>query len=154
MLLTIPLPILLLIFYALLDKTLIANGSRGAQDHEEVEYASVGTSPEVTDHDRVPDKPPCSENLRIGINILPFIIPLFSSFFTEYMSNSSVVTTIAFPNSNVMPRDHFLYYSLAYRIGKFVGRSYLFIFACLPRDALEFLSCDKTWIFAGGCYES
>ena len=152
---TIPLPLLILVFYAVLDKDYITNGSyRKPKEHIEVEYTIVasGTTEKAPDTaDKVvtdPQKLPCGEKLRVGCKILPFIIPLFLSFFAEYLSNSSVITTIAFPKSHVLPRDHFLYYSLSYRIGKFIGRSYLFIFACLPRDAIDFLKCDKTWIFA------
>lgn len=144
---TIPLALLILVFYAILDKDYLTNSSQGPQEHREVEYSIVGTSPDQTT--TVPERPPCSEKLRIAVKILPFIIPLFLSFFAEYLSNSSVVTSIAFPESHVLPRDHFLFYSLSYRIGKFMGRSYLFIFACLPRDAVEFLKCDRTWVFAG-----
>ena len=151
-LITIPLPALLLVFYVLLDKTYIVNNTHSTQEHAEVEYTMIGSSPDSADQTTsAPEKPPCSEKLRIGVKILPFIIPLFLSFFAEYLSNSSVVTTIAFPESQVPPRDHFLFYSLSYRIGKFVGRSYLFIFACLPPDAMEFLKCDRTWVFAGMC---
>ena len=146
---TIPIPALLLAFYAILDKDYLTDSS-GPQEHKEVEYMMVGTSPDSpAQTTTVPEKPSCGEKLYIGVKILPFIIPLFLSFFAEYMSNSSVVTSIVFPESHVPPRDHFLFYSLSYRIGKFVGRSYLFIFACLPPDAIEFLKCDKTWVFAG-----
>lgn len=140
----------MLVFYALLDKDNIANGRYSSpKEHVEVQYSIVASTSDTTDQVAIdPQNPPCGEKLRIGIRILPFIIPLFLSFFAEYMSNSSVITTIAFPNSQVLPRDHFLYYSLSYRIGKFIGRSYLFIFACLPADAVEFLKCDRTWIFA------
>lgn len=149
-LITIPLPLLVLVFYAVLDKEYISNGAYSSpKEHTEVEYSIVGSTPDTTDQTvTVPHKQPCDEKLRIGLRILPFIIPLFLSFFAEYMSNSSVITTIAFPNSQVLPRDHFLYYSLSYRIGKFIGRSYLFVFACLPPEATEFLKCDRTWIFA------
>lgn len=156
--LVIPLPLLVLVFYALLDKDYITNGSyTKPKEHIEVEYTIVASGTADTS-DNAPDtrgkvatdpqKLPCGEKVRIGLKILPFIIPLFLSFFAEYLSNSSVITTIAFPKSGVLPRDHFLYYSLSYRIGKFIGRSYLFIFACLPPDAMDFLKCDRTWIFA------
>ena len=151
---TIPLPVLLLIFYALLDKDLITNGNRSGEEHSNVKYTIIGSTSDTHSPDQsvaLPEKPPCSEKLRIGLKILPFIIPLFLSFFAEYLSNSSVITSIAFPESHLRPRDHFLFYSLAYRSGKFFGRSYLFIFACLPQDTLEFLSCNKTWVFAGMC---
>lgn len=147
---TIPLPVLILVFYAILDKEYIVTAAHAKPtEHEGVEYSIVGSTNEDTEQTtEVPQRPRCGEKLRIGARILPFIIPLFFSFFAEYMSNSSVVTTIAFPKSHIHPRDHFLYYSLSYRIGKFIGRSYLFVFACLPPEATDFLKCDRTWILA------
>lgn len=145
--LTIPLPALIIIFYALLDRENIANGN-GAE-HKNVQYTIVGSEPDSPHQSTdLPEKSQFSQKLRIGFKILPFIIPLFLSFFAEYMSNSSVITTIGFPDSHVPPRDHFLFYSLSYRIGKFIGRSYLFVFACLPPEAVDFLTCNKTWVFA------
>ena len=146
---TVPFPFLLLMFYAVLDKSNVLSISRRPHERVEVEYTAVGTSDSAEKPASIPERLSFGGNLRIGVKILPFIIPLAFSFFAEYMSTSAVVTTIAFPNSGVMPRDHYLYYALAYRLGKFVGRGYLFIFACLPDEAIEFLKCDKTWIFAG-----
>ena len=146
---TIPFPLLLMVFYAVLDKSNVLSISRRPQERVEVEYTAVGTSDSAEKPASIPEKRLYGENLRIGVKLLPFIIPLGFSFFAEYLSTSTVVTTIAFPNSGALPRDHYLYYALAYRLGKFVGRGYLFIFACLPEEAIEFLKCDKTWIFAG-----
>lgn len=108
--LVIPLPLLILVFYALLDKDYITNGSyTRPKEHTEVEYTIVasGTADTADTADNAPDtrgkvatdpqKLHCDEKVRIGLKILPFIIPLFLSFFAEYLSNSSVITTIAFP---------------------------------------------------------
>lgn len=89
----------------------------------------------------------CGDMLKIALKLIPFILPLFISFFAEYLSMTSIVTTVAFPRSHVLPRDHYQYYSLGYRVGKFVGRSYLFILTCIP-DAVAFLKCNRTWVFA------
>jgi len=143
---TIPLPLLLLVFYALLDKDYITNRSK---ERIEVEYAivpSASDTMEQTTTDR--EESLCSEQLRIGVKILPYIIPLLLSFGAEYLSNSSVITTIAFPNSKFLPRDHFLYYFFSYEMGKFLGRSHLFILSCLPSDIIELLKCKRTWVFA------
>ena len=140
----------MLVFYALLDKENITNGLQAPNKRTEIEYTIVGSSPDGNEQTATePEKAPCGQKLRIGVKILPFIIALLVSFFSEYLSISSVVTSVAFPNSHVPARDHFLFYTLSYGIGKFVGRSYLFIFACLPHDAMEFLKCSKTWIFSG-----
>ena len=147
---TIPLPVLFLVFYAVLDKDYIANGSHSSpKEHTEVEYTMVGSTSGTTDQIvTAPQKLPCGEKLKISWRILQFIIPLILSFFAEYLTYSSVITTIAFPDSQVMPRDHFLFYSLSYTIGKFIGRSFLLMFACLSSEATDFLKCDRTWVFA------
>lgn len=147
---TIPFPALWLVFYFILDKSYISNEPQGAQKRTEIKYTSLKNSP-----DESANRPTtiggifsCTEQLRIAFKILPFILSLFLSFFAEYLSNSSVITSIAFPDSKLHPRDHFLVYFLSYMLGKFVGRSHLFIFSFLPSEATEFLMCDKTWIFA------
>ena len=143
---TIPLPLLLLVFYALLDKDYITDRTK---ERIEVEYTivpSASDTMEQTTTDR--EESLCSEQLRIGVKILPYIIPLLLSFGAEYLSNSSVITTIAFPNSKFLPRDHFLYYFFSYEMGKFLGRSHLFILSFLPSDYLDVLRCKRTWLFA------
>lgn len=147
---TIPLPLLLVAFYALvLEKDFEVSGSDSRQKGKELEYKIVGSTPDDDDGttDTSPEKHLCSEKLQITYKILPFITALSLSFFSEYLSISSVVTTIGFPSSKVRPRDHYIFYTLSYEIGKFVGRSYMFLFAFLPSDAMEFLRCSKTWVF-------
>lgn len=149
---TIPLPLLLVVFYALvLEKDFEVSGSDSRQKDKEMEYKIVGSTPDDDDGttDTSPEKHLCSEKLQITYKILPFITALSLSFFSEYLSISSVVTTIGFPSSKVRPRDHYIFYTLSYEIGKFVGRSYMFLFAFLPSDAMEFLRCSKTWVFTG-----
>ena len=142
---TIPLPLLVLVFYAILDKDYITNGPEG---RIEVEYTIVPSASDTTEQTTTDtEKSLCSEQLRIGRKILPFIIALLLSFGAEYLSNSSVITTIAFPNSNILARDHFLYYFLSYEMGKFLGRSHLFMLSCLPFDIIELCKCKRTWIF-------
>lgn len=150
---TIPFPVLWLVFYAILDKSYISNEPQGAHKRTEIKYTSLKNSPEESaNRPKTTDGIfSCTEQLRIAFKILPFILSLFLSFFAEYLSNSSVITSIAFPDSKLHPRDHFLVYFLSYMLGKFVGRSHLFIFSFLPPKATEFLMCDKTWIFAGWC---
>ena len=148
---TIPFPALWLVFYAILDKSYISNGPQSAQKRTEIKYTSLKNSPDESANRSTTTGGifSCTEQLRIAFKILPFILSLFLSFFAEYLSNSSVITSVAFPDSRLHPRDHFLIYFLSYMLGKFVGRSHLFIFSFLPPEATEFLMCDKTWIFAG-----
>ncbi|XP_027060503.1 protein BTN1-like [Pocillopora damicornis] len=141
----IPLPLSILVSYAMLDKGDISNGEGlGTKVVKKAKYTAVSMDELLIPSQRLS----YGEKFRIGRKIICFIIPLFFSFFAEYLANSSVITTIAFPNSQVLPRDHFLYYSLSYCTGKFLGRSYLLLFAWLSKDLTEFLFCDRTWIFA------
>ena len=141
----IPLPLSILVSYAMLDKGDISNGEGlGTKVVKKAKYTAVSMDELLVPSQRLS----YGEKFRIGRKIICFIIPLFFSFFAEYLANSSVITTIAFPNSQVLPRDHFLYYSLSYCTGKFLGRSYLLLFAWLSKDLTEFLFCDRTWIFA------
>ena len=146
---TIPLPLLLVVFYAVLEKNFLTNGSSSRpKGRLQVEYTIIPSSSDNTDPFGTDIQTSlCGEKLRIGVKILPYIIPLFLSFFAEYLSNSSVITTIV-PNSKVHPRDHFLYYFFSYEMGKFLGRSHLFILSFLPSDYLEVLRCKRTWLFA------
>ncbi|XP_032221255.2 protein btn-1 [Nematostella vectensis] len=175
--LTIPWPIFFLIFYLALDKEPIRDtpiratplhrsgstrGSMGGSTRgtmrgstrSKVSYKTLLTK--ETESDSETDEPnnnttrlSCSNKLSVAVQLVPLLIPLFISFFTEYLAVTSVVTTIALPNSRLRPRDHYLYYSLFYRIGKFMGRSYLFLLSCLPRfvDCMRD-TCQYTWIFA------
>lgn len=113
----------------------------------EIKYTRVDSITEA-DSD-VQKKFSCSEKLHIALKISPFIIALCLSFFSEYLSMSSVVTTIAFPSSGIDLRDHFIYYTLSCGVGKFIGRSHLFLLSFLPLDDKEFLKCSRTWIFTG-----
>ena len=147
-LITIPLPLFFLVFYALMDKTNLNSGASSVTQHKDVEYSKL-TSPhdsETLEHQE--ERPDLVNKLRISIKIMPFIISLLLSFFAEYTTMLAIITTIAFPNSHISPRDHFLYFFLSYEVGKFVGRTYLFLFSCFQGDALDVLRCVKTWIFA------
>ena len=161
-LITAPWSILYLIFYAMLDKEPIYEAAAAMQntrdpvsyeklkdsdednsDEEEIEHFSKDTSSKKTSSSLG-----CREKLIVSWKLLPFIVPLALSFFVEYLVSASVVTTVSFPNSGIPPRDHYLYYSLAYRIGKFVGRSYLFFFSFLT-DVSSLLKCRHSqWVFA------
>ena len=146
-------PIFYLVFYAILDKEPIeAYQQLKAKKNEHIRYKVIDSASDdgsLSDDDttfKCPYNLACGRKLATALKITPFIIPLFVSFFAEYLILTSVITTVAFPNSHVMPRDHYQYYSLGYRVGKFVGRSYLFIFSCFP-DVVSSLKFSKTWVF-------
>ena len=145
-------PIFYLVFYAILDKEPI-DAYRQLKANEGIRYKVIDSASDdgsTSDDDKAFNCPynlACGRKLAITLKITPFIIPLFVSFSAEYLILTSVVTTVAFPNSHIPPRDHYQYYYLAYCVGKFVGRSHLFIFSCFP-NAVSFLKFNKTWVFA------
>ena len=149
MMITIPLPLAVLIFYALLNKEFLPNSSQSSPIKlKHVKYSTVGSTSDTMDQDApTRQKLTCGEMLNIAWKISSVGISLLLSFSAEYISAVSVLTTISFPKSQFLPRDHFLIYLLSYYIGRFVGRSYLLLFAWLPSDMTEFLRCNKTWIF-------
>ncbi|EDO34458.1 predicted protein, partial [Nematostella vectensis] len=88
------------------------------------------------------------DKLSVALEISPLIFSLFLTYFCEYLSNHAVITTLAFPNSTFSPRDHYPYYILIYNIGKFIGRSHIFFFACLLPSLLPYILVRQTWRLA------
>ncbi|PFX31777.1 protein btn-1-like [Stylophora pistillata] len=150
MMMVIPLPLAVLMSYALLSKDYLPDKSQNSsEEHKQVKYSIVGSTPDTMMDQEAPtrQKLTCDEMLKIAWKMSSVTISLFLSFLAEYISAVSVVTTISFPNSHFLPRDHFLIYLLSYFTGRFVGRGYLLLFAWLLPDENEFLHCNKTWIF-------
>ena len=76
-------------------------------------------------------------------------ISIVVNYFCQYLVMKSIITTRAFKASHILPRDHFQWYSLAYRGSKFLGRSYLAIFMFCPCSGLQdWLRTDMVEIFA------
>jgi len=60
--------------------------------------------------------------------LLPFMVPLFVVFFTEYLINQGISPLIVFSNSPFTHRDHYVYYQFLYQGGVFLSRSSVNIF--------------------------
>ena len=88
------------------------------------------------------------EKFSVTKQILPYITFLFLTYFAEYLSNHSVITTLAFSNSSFSPRDHYQYYIVCYQVGKFLGRSHIFLLSCTCSKVVPYVRVKKTWIFA------
>ena len=149
MMITIPLPLAVLVSYALLNKDFLPNSSQSSpKELKHVKYSIVGSTSDTMDQDAPSrQKLTCGEMLNIAWKMSSVNISLLLSFSAEYISAVSVLTTISFPDSHILPRDHFLIYLLSYFIGRFVGRSYLLLFSWLPSNITKFLQCNRTWIF-------
>lgn len=85
---------------------------------------------------------------KTAATISPFIFCLFVTYFSEYLANHAVITTLAFPSNTISPRDHYPYYMLTYHIGKFLGRSHVFLITCFSPGLLKYVLVKKTWILA------
>ena len=133
---TIPWPFLLLLFYALLDKEPIGKKEiiPGSEDHPPVEDDTTTFS--------------FRDRLNVAKDIFPYITFLFITYFSEYLSNHAVITTLAFPNAPFKPRDHYPYYILSYHVGKFMGRSHFFLVSAINPKLVHYIRVRRTWILA------
>ena len=137
---TIPLPILLFLLYALLDKEPISK-----------EMAPVDNDQNPPEEDKLLDSRQTisfSDRLHDAKHILSYILFLFITYLSEYLSNHTIITTLAFPNAPFNPRDHNPYYLLAYHIGKFVGRSHLFLVSTACPKLVLYIRIRRTWVLA------
>ena len=137
---TIPWPILLFLLYALLDKEPISK-----------EMASTNNDQNLPEEDKLLASTQTisfSDRLHVAKHILPYILFLFITYFSEYLSNHAIITTLAFPNAPFNPRDHYPYYLLAYHVGKFMGRSHLFLVSAACPKLVLYIRVRRTWILA------
>ncbi|XP_032230040.1 protein BTN1 [Nematostella vectensis] len=173
---TIPWPLFLLVLFGTLDKGPLKHASQHKRAHldqgpkthdsskssqltegeksEEMrdKQGGVSGSSGVADINGVETAPKAQLSMRdklsVALEISPLIFSLFLTYFCEYLSNHAVITTLAFPNSTFSPRDHYPYYILIYNIGKFIGRSHIFFFACLLPSLLPYILVRQTWRLA------
>ena len=136
---TIPWPLLFLLLYALLDKGPIRK-----------KEPSIGNDVILPEGDNFEDKQGSSfrERLFVAKKIFPYILFLLITYFSEYISNHAIITTIAFPNAPFKPRDHYPYYILSYHIGKFMGRSHLLLVSAVCPKLVQHVRIRRTWILA------
>ena len=137
---TIPWPILLFLLYALLDKEPIGK-----------EMASTNNDQNTPEKDKLLPSTQTisfSDKLHVAKHILPYILFLFITYFSEYLSNHAIITTLAFPNAPFNPRDHYPYYLLAYHVGKFMGRSHLFLVSAACPKLVLYIRVRRTWVLA------
>lgn len=136
---TIPWPTLFLILYAVLDKEPIGKRTpTGVGNNIQKDDKSLANSRRVSFSDRV----------VVAKDIFPYILFLFITYFSEYLSNHAIITTLAFRNAPFNPRDHYPYYLLSYHIGKFVGRSHIFLASAVSPKLALYIRVRRTWILA------
>ena len=89
-------------------------------------YKEIPYSPVESDVGDVPEsKLSCNQMLTLVWHTLPLYMGLFVSVFCKQILVNGVVTTIAFANAPVTPRNQYLLYVLASGVGDVLGRPYL-----------------------------
>ena len=151
MMITLPWPVLILVFYHLLDKT---NLQTKTTTHDGAQYTAIGSPPQEEEDESSLRKGISSNKLSIyekccvAKEVSPYTLFLFLAYFAEYLSNQSIITTLSFPNAPFNPRDHYLYYIWTYHAGKFLGRSHFLIVSIIYPPLLPYIHVRKTWILA------
>ena len=145
---TFPWPFLVLILYACLEKkeqdTTVKEKQSGGIKYSKVPASADSDKPASKLQNDLTWKEKCS----VAKQILPYITFLFLTYFAEYLSNQSIITTLAFSNSSFSPRDHYQYYIVCYHVGKFLGRSHIFILSCTCSKVIPYVRIKRTWILA------
>lgn len=137
---TIPWPLLFFVLFALLDKERLLQITLPSPRSEETEEDNSGQ--DTKQFVNFKDK------LKVAKKIFPYITFLFITYFSEYLSNHAIITTIAFPKAPFQPRDHYPYYLLSYHVGKFLGRSHLFLVSAVCPGIVPYIRVRRTWILA------
>lgn len=144
---TIPWPFLVLLMYSILEKKDLDVKEK---DGEGAKYEKLPSSENDSDE---PDPTfqnglTWKEKFSVAKQILPYITFLFLTYFAEYLSNQAIITTLAFSNASFSPRDHYQYYIICYQLGKFLGRSHIFLLSCTCSKVIPYVRVKKTWILA------
>ena len=145
---TFPWPFLVLFLYACLEKK---QHSINVKQKESggAKYNKLPTSSDTDDSDSASgNELTWKEKLLVAKRILPYITFLFLTYYAEYLSNQGVITTLAFSDSSFSPRDHYQYYIVCYHVGKFLGRSHIFLLSCTCSKVIPYVRVRKTWILA------
>ena len=137
---TIPWPILFFLLYALLNKEPLRKRM--------VPAIREGNPSEADSNQESKQRISFRDKLHVAKDIFPYILFLFITYFSEYLSNHAIITTLAFPNAPFNPRDHYPYYILSYHIGKFLGRSHLFLVSAVSPKLVLYVRIRRTWILA------
>lgn len=86
------------------------------------------------------------EKMMVICQLLPHMLPIFITCFSEYIIVQAVITTLAFPSSPFKPRDHYEYYIVVFVVGKMAGRSYLLVLSYIKKDWGEKAKFPYLWV--------
>ena len=145
---TLPWLFLVLILYNILEKKDKGEYAEKKED-KGLEYSRLPVSSDSEELDRTPESDlTWNERFSVAKQISPYITFLFLTYFAEYLSNQGIITTLAFSNSSFSPRDHYQYYIICYQLGKFLGRSHIFLLSCTCSKMIPYVRVKRTWILA------
>lgn len=133
------LPLLLIMFYFILENLGSSTGSK-TSNYKDVQYHTLEATSQK-------DQPITWQRRLLTIwDNTPGMITLFIGVSAELMMTEAVATTVVFPKAPFSPREHYLYYFFVFAIGVLIGRSYAFL-AFLIAPNLNVL-VEKTWVLS------
>ena len=107
-------------------------------------HTGVAYRPIEADDGDVQSKLLCADMTRlVWKSQVPFMA-MFTSSFSKQLLVGGVVTTLAFDNTSVAPRNQYLFYMLALGCGDLLGRAYLGILSLCEIE--HKFRIQKTWI--------
>ena len=119
LLLTAPLWILLPISYTAVKKP--GNSDRHSSIFKEIPYSPID---EHSTSDSSELRLSCYEMVSLVWQTQPLFIAVAVGLFSKYIILNGVVTTIAFSNISITPRNQYLIYVVVSGLGDAIGRSY------------------------------
>lgn len=149
LLVVLPSPMIILLFYYLLDKSKVTSYSR-AVIHHGVQYSSLPHDTELTQNMNTPTANALTweEKFRAVRQILHLILSLSVAYIAQYLTIQSIFTTIAFQHAPFEPRDHYIFYILLNYMGEFFTRSYLSVISCAKPALVPRFVIKQTWVLS------
>lgn len=137
-------PLIMLAFYAVMEKRRYTSEKKAASSHQHVAYSPL-LEENVTPEKRTTPSS-WTQKRQLIVQNAHLALSFFIGYFSEFLTLNGVVTTLAFPDSPFDPRSHFVYYACVFMIGECIGRSYITILGFVHKT-LTFV-ITRTWILS------
>ena len=142
----IPISLLPIVFYALLDKKPLKNHlttKTATNKHEKYMYTPLK---ENSNENIAGPSNKILHNALIIFKAFPYISYIYIAACSFYLSQAAVLSTLTFPSAPFGPHDHFQYYSLLINVGVlFGGLEYFFVMCICPKWAGN-VKIKRVWI--------
>jgi hypothetical protein len=142
----IPVCLVPVVIYVLLDKEPLKYHLGKSTDHSPVQYTILVEECSEEYKTTPPSKPWPIHVLLFKIS--PLIVYTYVGNFCIHFTMTAVLTTLTFPSSPFRPRDHFQYYRLLSDAGILFGGMGSLLVSCLCHKWIEFFRIRKIWILA------